>query len=469
MLEREAELDEDSDEGFDPRPEAVIRISQAKLVAERLMVLLGFDVEEFFPDGKVSLKKEVRGNLERAYRERNNGQPHPFFLMYDLWSKRQKQASTYGRKFLWARHPLTGAIHPTLRIAGTDTGRYSSNRPNVLNIPAAKEAGDPDFRGAFIAPDGMLLLGADFEAMEFRIAVNVTHDRTGKKMVEGGKDGHTFTAAMMFHIRKANVTAVRKVQETFKYGTSVLDVEIFEVPENWTTEQIAEFALTDEAYAVVEAVKKKTTRTVAKMVTFLWLFRGTPYTLAVRTGLPEEQCKEFFTRFNTVYADMAAGMDALADAMLRNVIEGNDGRLYAWSGAYGGLRRWFELPENPSRRDYPDGWAGESKFKEAQRDYKRRLRSIQREGCNVPMQGGNAMVTAQTLNRLVEEGFPMKVFPFLAIYDEVIMVFPETVKPTVVKEMLETAMLETANEYMTFVPAGAEADLSKVSRVWVKS
>ena len=52
---------------------------------------------------------------------------------------------------------------------------------------------------------------------------------------------------------------------------------------------------------------------------------------------------------------------------------------------------------------------------------------------------------------------------------EIILIFPETSEPKVAKRLLEHNMLEAADEYMTFVKAGAEANLDKVSRVWVKS
>lgn len=496
LLNEQADNDSDDSPSVDTRRNALIRISQTKLVCERLVEVLGERVARAaFPNGKVSLEKTARGGWERAYRAAHGGQTHPFFRLYELWSKRAKQASTYGRRFLWAVHPLTGAIHPSLNIAGTDTGRYSSTQPNMLNVPAAKEEGDPDYRGAFICPLGFYLLGGDMEAMELRIAGNVTLDQVVKRMIEAGGDPHSFSAAMMFHIRRGNVREPKRIEILFKYGTDTYTIYGYEVPQNWTAEQVAELALSKEVQSWIKTktpkdkeaevqfwkeldardpklarvLKKSPTRTLAKMVTFLWLFRGSAFTLAVRTGLPLEQCEDAFERFNTVYVEMARGMDALAELVLENCIEGRDGTWYAWSEAYGGLRRWFALPDNPSRRDFEPGWTGDAKFERAQKEYKRRLRSVQREACNVPMQGGNAVVTAKALNQMVESGYAMAVFPWLAVYDEIICIVPDTVKPEVVKAMLEDAVLDTANEYMTYIPCGFEADLGKVSRVWVKS
>lgn len=469
--------DDDSEDSYIPkdvRKLAVIRISQRELVLQRLRSILSVDFDSVdWPanskkEKKPSLGKIGRGALERKYREVNGGETHPFFKMYDLWSKRAKQASTYGRTFLWYIHPLTGCVHPSFGIGGTDTLRYTSRFPNVLNIPAAKEEGDPDFRSAFLSVEGNLLLGADFDAMELRIAFDVTQDDVGKAMVESGKDGHTFTAAMAFHLREG--TNERTVTERFRYGTTDYDIPVTEYRKGLTTADVVTIALGDELTAKVKAVPQKITRTVAKSVTFLYLFGGAAFTLAQRTGLPVQQCELFFERFEQgVYPKMSAGMMQFRKDVWKTVFEGADGKEYAYATAYGGVRRYFELPKAPSRSDFPQGWAGNGAFFGAQKEYKRRLRKIEREAGNIKCQGGNAIITAEALVRLTEEGCPMGIYPWLAIYDEIIMTFLKVVSLVVVKDLLETAMLESAANYMTFVPAGAEADLNKVGERWVKS
>lgn len=466
--EADEELDDEDEDApaVDVRKDAVIRISQTKLVLERLESLLGMgELGQYCPNGKPSLSKDARAALERTYRQKKDGNGHPFFQLYAKWSKLAKQVSTYGKRFLWYVHPLTGRIHPTFQIAGTDTGRYSSTAPNFLNIPAAKEEGDPDFRGAFIVPEGWLLLGADFETMELRIAGDISRDPVVKKMVESGADAHGFTAAQMFHIEKAKVAAPSKKQGTYRRGTMEVPITIFVVPDTWTAEQVAAFALTQDVQAAVGEVVKKLTRGDAKSVTFLWLFQGTPFTLAQRTGLPVEVCEDFFGRFAGVYVVMDTYMKELAETVYTNYIEGDDGKRYAWAEGYGGIRRWVQLPHNPHDREYNSY----GNYFGAAKEYKRMMRRAQRELCNLPMQGGNAVITAEALLKLVERGHRYGVLPFLAIYDEILVTFPETVSPVTVKSMLEGSMLEAADQYMTFIQAGAEADLKKVGNRWVKS
>lgn len=460
-VEEEVPDDEDDDKAVDVRKDAVVRISQTKLVAELLGKLLGMEV--------TSLEKTARANLEREYRARHNGEGHPFFQKYALWSKLAKQASTYGRRFLWYIHPLTGRIHPTFNIAGTDTGRYSSTAPNLLNIPAAKEPGDPDFRGAFIAPEGHYLLGADYETMELRIAGDISQDPMVKKMVESGADAHGFTATNMFHIVPNGVTEPKLVQDIYRRGSTEFKIDVWHIPSKWTPEQVADFALSPEGVKAVKAVKerygKDITRGDAKSVTFLWLFQGTPFTLAQRTGLSTDHCEDLFRRFADVYKKMDGHMKDLAETVHYNFIEGEGGKKYAYSVGYGGIRRYVELPHNPHESEF-NSYAA---YLMAARQYRRDLRRVQRELCNLPMQGGNAKITCEAILNLVEMGNRSGVYPWLVIYDEMIAVAPEKVKPETTKMLLEQAMLTAADQYMHFVPAGAEADVKKAGKNWVKS
>lgn len=465
----------DSKPAVDTRKNAALRMSQTALVKEYLERLLGMGClaelrdgsrRPVFRDGKVSLGKIGRSALEREYRRRHGGEGHPFFQKYALWSKLAKQASTYGKRFLWNIHPLTGRIHPTFTIAGTDTARFKSSGPNLLNIPAAKEAGDPDFRRAFIVPEGFYLLGADFETMEFRIAIEVFRDVVGKKMVESGADAHGFTAANMFHIRRGDVNEVQGITDTYTRGTMEVPITVFVVPKSWTDEQIAELALDPTVQAAVQAVEKKITRGDAKSVTFLWLFQGTAFTLAERTGLPQPICDDFFSRFANVYKGLDQGIKAYAEYCIdNNVIEPAEGVKYAYAEGYGGIRRYVELPQAPYYRQFGSAVAYEA----AAKQYKRLIRRAQRKLCNLPMQGGNAVITTEALLLNVARGQPMGVFPWLSIYDEIIDVAPATVETKYTKMLLEGSMLDAADNHMTFVHAGAEANADKAGRYWKKS
>ncbi|KAF0724976.1 hypothetical protein AaE_009735, partial [Aphanomyces astaci] len=65
-----------------------------------------------------------------------------------------------------------GRVHGALNL-NTDTGRLSSRKPNLQNQPAM----DKDrykIRDAFTAPEGKLLVVADYSQLELRLLAHVT-------------------------------------------------------------------------------------------------------------------------------------------------------------------------------------------------------------------------------------------------------------------------------------------------------
>jgi len=447
--------DDDEDGEVDGRKNAIIRISQTQVVKERLTAVLGFPVE--------SLSKDGRTQAETEYRQRNKGETHPFFSLYAKWSKLAKQASTYGKKFLWAVHPLTGRVHPVFTIAGTDTGRYTCNRPNLLNIPTPKGEDDVDFRAAFLAPEGYLFGNADYAAMEQRIAACITQDPVLVRLFLEGGDSHSVTAAMMFHLRRGNVSEPTVVEDDFRYGTETKKIKVLVVPQHASDDEMFRYATSEQVLGFVD---KKTTRTIAKMVGFLFYFGGSAYTLAVRTNAPVEQAEDFFNRFTSTYAVLAAGFQALGQKPFQSWFVLEDGTKLGYAEAYGGLRRYFELPEPPSRNDFPPGLKGEFQFQAAQKEFRRQRGAIEREGKNMPTQGGNAMITAEAILLMWELGKPLGIKPWLAIYDEFLVLVPKKVPASMANWVITHSMTEPAKKYMAVVPADAEPN--PMSPYWAK-
>ncbi len=460
------EEDDDSKPALDVRPNPTIRISQTEVVKERLGSLLGLSLPELFRDGKVSLGKDGRALIEREYRKRHGGQTHPFFLQYGLWSKRAKQASTYGKRFLWYLHPLTGRVHPSFNIAGTDTARYSCTNPNLLNQPTAKEPGDPDFRAAYVSPEGTFFLGADMDGMEMRIAGDMARDDVVRQMVESGADAHAFSAANMYHLRQSDVSEPTCVDDVYRRGTASYDIKVWELPKAWSQAQVIDFASRPEVLShIMKEVYEKITRTDGKVAGFTFLFRGSAYGLALKNGLAVETGEEIMRRFSTVYPGMDAYLTKVGERIHTDHLVMEDGAKCAYSEGYGGIRRYVVVPEAPTHREFPNY----RDYSQEAWEYKRKLGRCSRELANLPMQGGNAVITAEALLYVVERGEKSGVFPWLSVYDEIIAVAPDRVKPTVVKGIVESSILDAADRYMKFVPAGATAELEKVGTHWVKS
>ncbi len=103
-------------------------------------------------------------------------------------------------------NPKTGRVHTSYAQAVAVTGRLSSNNPNLQNIPVRTERGR-EIRKAFIPRDAdHILLSADYSQIELRIVAAISGDPNMCEAFRQGKDIHTATAALVYHVPEAEVT-----------------------------------------------------------------------------------------------------------------------------------------------------------------------------------------------------------------------------------------------------------------------
>lgn len=131
----------------------------------------------------------------------------------------KKLLSTYIEPFPGYISPVTGKIHTTFNQAQTATGRLSSSKPNLQNIPIRTERGK-EIRKAFVPsnPDG-LIVSADYSQIELRIMAHLSCDKHLIEAFRAGQDVHAITAAKIFGIPLEEVTAdQRRIAKTANFG-----------------------------------------------------------------------------------------------------------------------------------------------------------------------------------------------------------------------------------------------------------
>ncbi len=116
-----------------------------------------------------------------------------------------KLKSTYVDALPALINPQTGRLHTSYNQTGTVTGRISSSEPNLQNIPIRSPLGR-QVRKAFIAPQGWLLLGADYSQIELRVLAHISGDPGLVEAFRRGEDIHATTAAALFDIPLDQVT-----------------------------------------------------------------------------------------------------------------------------------------------------------------------------------------------------------------------------------------------------------------------
>ena len=131
----------------------------------------------------------------------------------------KKLLSTYIEPFPEYVSGQDGRVHTTFNQALTSTGRLSSSNPNLQNIPIRTERGR-EIRKAFVpeGPDG-LILSADYSQIELRVMAHMCGDEHMLKAFREGQDVHAATAAKIFGVKVADVTAEqRRKAKTANFG-----------------------------------------------------------------------------------------------------------------------------------------------------------------------------------------------------------------------------------------------------------
>jgi DNA polymerase I-like protein with 3'-5' exonuclease and polymerase domains len=122
-------------------------------------------------------------------------------------SAMEKLISVFGTELINKISSVTGRLHPSYGIASAKTGRFSSNNPNMQQIPKHRA---PEFRQCVIAAPGMVLVIGDYNMMELRAAAEVSDDPQMRADFANGVDLHRQQAAAMLGIPYDEVDATAR-------------------------------------------------------------------------------------------------------------------------------------------------------------------------------------------------------------------------------------------------------------------
>lgn len=109
-------------------------------------------------------------------------------------------------------------LHGNFNLGGTISGRLSSSRPNLQQIPSGSEYGSL-VKQCFAAPKGFIFCGADFASLEDRINALLTKDPNKLKVYEDGFDGHCYRTYAYWpeqfpHINPEDPDSINSIQKT---------------------------------------------------------------------------------------------------------------------------------------------------------------------------------------------------------------------------------------------------------------
>jgi len=117
-------------------------------------------------------------------------------------------------------NPKTGRVHTSFNQVVAETGRISSQDPNLQNIPIRSKLGQSIRRG-FVAAPGHVLIAADYSQIELRILAHLSGDPKMGTAFRDRVDIHTETAAEVFEVPRDQVTKEqRRIAKAVNYGLS---------------------------------------------------------------------------------------------------------------------------------------------------------------------------------------------------------------------------------------------------------
>ena len=134
---------------------------------------------------------------------------HPLVEIVLEYRGLSKLKSTYTDALDNVADAQTDRVHTSYHQALTSTGRLSSTDPNLQNIPIRTATGRL-IRQAFIAPEGRVILAADYSQIELRLMAHFSGDKNLTHAFNEGLDIHAATAAEVLGKEVTDVTPTER-------------------------------------------------------------------------------------------------------------------------------------------------------------------------------------------------------------------------------------------------------------------
>ena len=175
-------------------------VSSPKQVGEVLFEKMGLKGGKKTATGQYSTSEAILEKID-----------HPITALIIEYRGLTKLKSTYTDGLLKQANPETQRVHTSYHQALTATGRLSSTDPNLQNIPVRENIGR-QIRQAFIAPEGRILLAADYSQIELRLMAHFSQDEALVHAFNHGQDVHSRTASEVLGVALENVTSDQRRQ-----------------------------------------------------------------------------------------------------------------------------------------------------------------------------------------------------------------------------------------------------------------
>jgi DNA polymerase-1 len=246
---------------------------------------------------------------------------HPIIEALLDYREVEKLRSTYGESLL-AEVQDDGRIHASFGQTVARTGRISSDRPNLHNIPVRSELGK-QFRQAFVPGEGCTFLVADYDQVELRCIAHLSQDPGLIDAMTSGADVHRTVAAAVYGIPAQEVTHTqREFCKMVSYGLAY-GMEAYGLSQRLGVAVEEAAAIMDSYFGAFPLVKQYMDDTVTEAK-----IRGYTRTMFGRIRpLPDLQAANYRVRQAAERQAMNAGIQGLAADIFKLALVRLDGDL----------------------------------------------------------------------------------------------------------------------------------------------
>ena len=183
-------------------------INSPKQLGEVLFGKMGIKSKKRGASGAFSTKISVLEELE---------EDNPVIKEILSYRELQKLLSTY-IDVIPKMTGEDGRLHAKFLQNGTTTGRFSSQDPNLQNLPIKTELGRK-IRGGFVAQSGYKLVAFDYSQIELRVAAILSGDEKMTQIFREKKDAHTGVASFVFNVPQNEVDSeMRRKAKVINFG-----------------------------------------------------------------------------------------------------------------------------------------------------------------------------------------------------------------------------------------------------------
>ena len=329
-----------------------------------------------------TINKDISDNLKQ------------FIKDYLKFKELEQTCTTFGKDFLKYINPISKRIHSNYKQI-LNTGRISSSKPNLQNIPAKEE-----FRKAFDAPNNFKIVNSDYSGQENICLANSSLDPDILNFYRQGLDDmHSYNAQKIF-------------------------------PE------LKELTLSD--------IKKQHSdkRQIAKSVSFALAYGGNGFTIANNLGLPIERGEEIYESYFKAFPKLKEFFDkTIKESMSRGYIiidELTNRRFY--------FKDWSKLNQYKENKDWKKYFKIKGKYERACLNY------------IIQGAAGSITKLAAIYYRkwILDNNFQDKIFITNLIHDEINVESLEELSE-IAANNLEICMQESGKKWCKTIPLKAEA------------